>query len=264
VICNRQVKFPALIDAARSLGAEVIATGHYARVMQEGGRFVLRRGLDEAKDQAYALFMLDPAVLPRVLMPLGERRKSAVRRMAAEMRLPAHDRPASQDACFVSGEHYGELLQRYADVHPRPGPIYDMDGRLLGEHKGIHRYTVGQRRGLGVSAPEPLYVVQIDAERNALIVGPDSALDADALTARSPSWLSIDAPSEPFEALVKIRYNHAGTMGTVTPLDERTVHVDFREPVRAVTPGQACVFYGGGGAHDLVMGGAWIERRAGV
>lgn len=263
VVCNRRVKFPLLVETARALGAAYVATGHYARVVKEGERFVLRRGLDESKDQSYALFDLDPAVLPQVLMPLGERRKSDVRRLAAELDLPVHDRPASQDACFVADGHYGDLLQRYSGVAPEPGPIYDLDGNRLGEHKGVQLYTVGQRRGLGISAPEPLYVVEIDAARNVLIVGPGSALDADSLIAGSPSWISIAPPTKPFDALVKIRYNHAGAMGTVSILDENAVRVEFHEPVRAITPGQACVFYGGSGAaRDLVLGGAWIEGRA--
>jgi tRNA-specific 2-thiouridylase len=258
VVCNRRVKFPSLLETARAVGAAYVATGHYARVVKQGERYVLRRGLDESKDQSYALFHLDPAVLPQVLTPLGERRKKDVRRLAAELGLPVHDRPASQDACFVADGHYGDVLDRYSGVTPKPGPICDLDGNRLGEHKGVQLYTVGQRRGLGISAPEPHYVVEIDAARNALIVGPDSALEARALIARSPSWISIDPPREPFDALVKIRYNHAGTPGTVTVVDENTVRVDFRETVRAVTPGQACVFYDG----DVVLGGAWIERRA--
>ncbi|MBN1917086.1 MAG: tRNA 2-thiouridine(34) synthase MnmA [Verrucomicrobia bacterium] len=258
VVCNRCVKFPLLIEAAQVVGAEYVATGHYARVGRTGGRFVLRRGLDESKDQSYVLFGLDPAVLPSVLMPLGEQRKSDVRRLAAELDLPVQDRPASQDACFVPDGHYGGLHRLYADRMPQPGPIYNLDGNRIGEHKGVQLFTVGQRRGLGVSASAPLYVVEIDAARNALIVGPDSALDAGTLIARCPSWISIDPPQGPLRALIKIRYNHAGTMGTVSPLDKNTLRVDFDEPVRAITPGQACVFYDG----DLVLGGAWIEGRA--
>jgi tRNA-specific 2-thiouridylase len=269
VLCNRRVKFPVLLETARSVGAELIATGHYARVAREGGhvgregdRFVLRRGLDETKDQSYALFGLDPAVLPSLLTPLGAMRKHEVRALAAKLGLPVHDRPASQDACFVAEGHYGDVLRRYGDAHPAPGPILDAQGNRLGEHRGVQFYTVGQRRGLGISAREPLYVVEIDAERNALIVGPDELLKTDALVASAPSWISIEPPSEPFDALVKIRYNHAGTTGRVTPLDENTVRVEFHEPVRAVTPGQACVFYAGE-AHDLVLGGAWIQDRRG-
>ena len=258
VICNRRVKFPVLLETARSLGAELIATGHYARITRHDERFVLRRGLDEVKDQSYTLFNLDPAILPSVLMPLGAMRKSEVRRMAATLGLDVHDRPASQDACFVPENRYGDLLRRHTDIQPVPGPIYDTEGNLLGEHRGIQFYTVGQRRGLGISAPEPLYVVEINAGRNALIVGTEGLLETDALMAAAPSWISIDPPSKPFEAHVKIRYNHAGTMGRVTPLDENMVRVDFHEPVRAITPGQACVFYDG----DLVLGGAWIEGHA--
>ena len=258
VVCNRAVKFPVLLETARSLGGDMIATGHYARVVPQADRHVLRRGLDDAKDQSYALFSLDPAILPSVLMPLGELRKTEVQRFAASLGLPAHDRPSSQDVCFVPAGDYGELLGRYAGSAPARGPIYDVRGNRLGEHKGIAFYTVGQRRGLGIGAREPLYVVEIDAERNALIVGRDDDLMAGALVAHAPSWLGIDPPTAPFEALVKIRYNHAGTMGTVTPLGERSVHVDFDEPVRAVAPGQACVFYDG----DLVLGGAWIDRKA--
>ena len=255
VVCNRRVKFPALLDVARSLGADIIATGHHARITEEQGRFVLRRGLDEDKDQSYYLFALDPAILSSVLMPIGEQRKSEVRRLAASLGLAVHERPESQDACFVSDGHYGELLRRYTAAEPVPGPICDTQGNRLGEHKGIQFYTVGQRRGLGISAPKPLYVVEIDAERNALVVGTEELLATESLTASAPSWISIDLPSEAFEALVKIRYNHAGTMGRVTPLDENTVRVIFHEPVRAVTPGQACVFFD----DDLVLGGAWIE-----
>ena len=255
VVCNRRVKFPVLLETARSLDADLIATGHYARVTTEHGRVVLRRGLDEEKDQSYYLFELDPAVLPSVVTPIGTRLKVDVRRLASELGLDVHERPESQDACFVSDEHYGDLLGRYAEAQPEPGPIYDVYGNRLGEHKGVQFYTVGQRRGLGLSAPRPLYVVEIDAARNALVVGAEELLTAAGLTASAPSWISVDPPTEPFEALVKIRYNHAGTMARVTPLDENTLRVNFSEPVRAVTPGQACVFYDG----DLVLGGAWIE-----
>jgi len=270
VVCNRAVKFPVLIETARSLGADTIATGHYARILRGNAsvvrandRVVLRRGLDKAKDQSYALFGLDPAVLASVLMPLGELHKTEVQRLAASLGLPAHDRPASQDVCFVPDGDYAKLLCERTGSAPALGPIYDVHGNLLGEHKGIGLYTVGQRRGLGIGAREPLYVVEIDAAHNALIVGRDDDLMAGALVAHAPSWLSIDPPIAPFDALVKIRYNHAGTAAAVTPLDEEHVRVDFHEPVRAVTPGQACVFYGAGeGDRDLVLGGAWIERKA--
>jgi tRNA-specific 2-thiouridylase len=255
VVCNRRVKFPVLVETARSLGADLIATGHYARVTMEHGRVVLRRGLDEKKDQSYYLFGLDPAILPSLVMPIGEMHKAKVRRLASELGLDVHERPESQDACFVSDEHYGDLLGRYAGAQPGPGPIYDVQGNRLGEHKGIQFYTIGQRRGLGLSAPRPLYVVEIDAARNALVLGPGERLAAAGLTAWAPSWMSIDRPTDPFEAVVKIRYNHAGTMARVTPLDDNVLRVDFCEPVHAITPGQACVFYDG----DVVLGGAWIE-----
>jgi len=258
VICNRRLKFPLLLEAAESFGAAFIATGHYARITPDAGRHVLRRGLDERKDQSYYLFGLDPAILPRVLMPIGDLARDEVQRLATTVGLAAHARPASQDVCFAAEDDYGALVRAFADTPPVPGPIYDTGGKRLGEHRGVAFYTVGQRRGLGISARRPLYVVEIEADRNALIVGTEDWLTAHGLTASAPSWISVEPPTEPFEALVKIRYNHAGTMGRVTPLDENTVRVNFFEAVRAVTPGQACVFYDG----DLVLGGAWIEHGA--
>lgn len=254
--CNRRVRWAHLWAFAQEVGADYIATGHYARLRRlPDGPVQLLRGLDEHKDQSYVLSMLPQAYLQHTLLPLGEYTKPEVRRLAAEFRLPVAQRPDSQDLCFLGGYDYRTFLERYRPELVQPGPILSPDGQRLGTHQGLAFYTIGQRRGLGVAAPEPLYVLAKDVQRNALIVGPARALGFRALEAYQVNWVAGHPPSEPtFRAQVKIRYKARPAPATITLLDEHTFRAEFDEPLRDITPGQAAVVYQG----DLCLGGGWI------
>jgi tRNA-uridine 2-sulfurtransferase len=255
--CNTEVKFESLVDKTRSFGIERVATGHYARrdLDPETGRCRLLKGVDPAKDQSYFLFGLTQDQLRRALFPVGHMRKAEVRRLAAERGLPTADKPESQEICFVPDGDYAGFVERHAPDRDRSGPIVDREGRVLGRHAGVHRFTVGQRKGLGVTAPRPLYVLNVVPASATVVVGEEDALASDRLTAREVTWLSVPTPSEPVRARVKIRYRHAEAEATITPLPDRRAAVRFDVPQRAVTPGQAAVFYDG----DVCLGGGWIE-----
>lgn len=259
IVCNRDIKFPELLRLARMLDADFIATGHYARIAKEaGGECSLRKGVDEAKEQSYFLFTLDQRMLRRILFPLGEMMKKNVRRLARERGLKVHSKPESQEVCFVAENRYDLFLKKWIPEKLHPGPVYDPAGREIGRHKGIPLYTIGQRRGMGIAGEKPLYVLSINAADNSLIAGPDEALFKAEWTAREAVWVSGRAPRKPFEADVKIRYQHAGSRAVVTPIEGKRVRVVFEHPERAITPGQAAVFYDG----DEVLGGAWIESSS--
>jgi tRNA-specific 2-thiouridylase len=259
VMCNQNLKFGRLINRADQLGARYIATGHFARLEQSGGsgRTLLRRGRDLRKDQSYFLFSLRQEQLARALFPLGEKTKSDTREVARHCQLKTADKEESMELCFVPDNDYGRFLQQAKLAQKHCGDIVDLQGRVLGQHDGIEFYTIGQRKGLRISSPRPLYVIELDAATNRVIVGDDSALDCDEFAAARCNWISFDEPPESFEATVKIRYNHPGTPATVWRLPGGGVKVKLHTPQRAVTAGQAAVFYQG----DLVLGGGWIERR---
>jgi tRNA-specific 2-thiouridylase len=255
--CNTDVKWGALVDKTRALGIEHVATGHYARrdFDETTGRWRLRKGRDRARDQSYFLFGLTQAQLAMALFPVGDLEKSDVRRLAARHALPVADKAESREICFVPDGDYAAFVERQAPAADRSGPILDRDGRRLGEHAGIHRYTVGQRKGLGVTSPRPLYVLSVHPETRAVVVGEQAALDGAKLLGKEVNWLSVPPPCRPLRARVKVRYRHLEAAATVTPLPHRRVEVHFDEPQRAITPGQAAVFYDG----DVCLGGAWIE-----
>ena len=255
--CNTDVKFDALVAKTRALGVEHVATGHYARKdFDEGsGRWRLLKGHDPAKDQSYFLFGLRQEQLAMALFPVGGLVKSEVRRLAAERGLPVADKPDSREICFVPDGDYAGFVERQAAGRERPGAIVDAGGRALGSHGGIHRYTVGQRKGLGLSAPRPLYVLAVRPQTHTVVVGEEPALEADRLVAREVNWLSAAPPCHPRRAAVKIRYRHPEAGATLHPLPHGRVEVRFDRPQRAVTPGQAAVFYDG----DVCLGGGWIE-----
>lgn len=247
--CNQAMKFGALLDGARRAGIafDAFATGHYARVTHNAasGRYELRRG-DSAKDQSYFLALLTQEQLARVRFPLGEMAKAEVRRRARELGLPVHDRAESQD--FYAGD-IRDLMD-----DQREGPILDAAGQPIGTHQGIGGYTIGQRKGINISAPQPLYVTAIDTERNAVCVGPESDLYAVAMIVQGINWVSREPGPEPFDALAQIRYRHNGIYARVTPLPDAGARVLFAQAQRAVTPGQFAVFYDG----DAVVGGGVI------
>ncbi len=258
VMCNQNLKFGRLIQRADQLGARFIATGHFARLEREKatGRTLLKRGLDPRKDQSYFLFSLRQDQLARALFPLGEKTKTDTREVARHCQLKTADKEESMEICFVPDNDYGKFLLQARLAEPHRGEIVDTKGRVLGEHNGIEFYTIGQRKGLGISSPKPLYVLALEAGSNRVVVGDDpSALERDQFVASNCNWIPFESLAEPTEAMVKIRYNHPGTPATITPLSATQARVRLHTPQRAVTPGQAAVFYRG----DLVVGGGWIS-----
>jgi tRNA-specific 2-thiouridylase len=258
-LCNQHLKFGDLVRRMELLGAEALATGHYARVAPlPDGSFGLFRAADRTKDQSYALATIPYAVLPRVRFPLGGLAKQAVRDHAARLGLSVWDKPESQDLCFVpDGDYAGFMVEKLGVTRgTAPGDFVDLAGRRLGAHRGIIHYTVGQRRGLGIAAGEPLYVIAIDAERATVTLGPREALLAPGLLTEPANWL-LPAPVAPGTgAEVQIRYHHRPAPARLHPHEDGRVEVRFESPQSAVTPGQACVFYQG----DRVLGGAAIAR----
>ena len=257
--CNSDVKFATLDDRARGLGAEGIATGHYARVERDPARdrYVLKRGVDPAKDQAYFLFSLTQEQLARAIFPVGDRAKEAVREYARQRRLPVADKPDSQEICFIPDHDYASFVGRHAAEARRDGEIVDEQGRVVGTHEGVHRFTVGQRKGLGLSkspAGVPLYVLQLRAADRQVVVGPKTSLERTRLTASAVNWI-IDRPTGPLPAHVQIRHRHQPAAATVRAIDGARAEVVFDAPQIAVTPGQAVVFYDA----DVVLGGGWID-----
>ncbi len=255
--CNTEVKFHSLVSRSRALGAVHVATGHYARkdLDPATGRFRLLKGCDRAKDQTYFLWGLTQEQLAFALFRVGHLEKSEVRRLAAERELPTADKAESQEICFVPDGDYAAFVERSSAVADRSGPIVNRRGEVLGHHAGVHRFTVGQRKGLGVTARRPLYVLAMVPGSRTVVVGEEDELLASSLLARDVNWLSIAPPAAPIRAAAKIRYRHPETPATVTPLDQGRVRVDFEQPQRAVTPGQAAVFYDG----EVCLGGGWIE-----
>ncbi len=247
-VCNREVRFALLLREADRRGIGWVATGHHARVRRDGGARLLR-GRDPTKDQSYFLYGLSQAELGRALFPVGERTKAEIKALAGELGLTAAHLPESQDLCFAPGG----IAALLPDAPP--GPILDLSGRKLGEHRGLPHYTVGQRKGLGISCPEPLYVVALDPEENAVIVGPEEALWARGLVARDLAWISGRPPETVFSAEVQVRYRSPAVPAEVE-LRGDAAHVRFARPVRAVAPGQAAVFY----RSDEVLGGGIIAQ----
>ena len=262
-LCNNDIKFDRFLEMADSVGAWQIATGHYARIRYdtESGRYQLLRAADPAKDQTYFLFGLTQAQLARTLFPLGEMTKPAVREMARGFDLAVAEKGDSQEICFVPNGDYAAFLSAYlketgVEASRTRGAIVSGDGRALGEHDGVHHFTVGQRRGLGVASGEPLYVIRTDAATQRVTVGSGDELWRQRFVARGVNWVSMAAPTQPVAAQVKIRNKHQAAPAVLHPAAEAgCVEVVFAEPQRAVTPGQGAVFYDG----DLVLGGGWIE-----
>ena len=280
VMCNQNLKFGRLIDRADQLGADYIATGHFARVeyvsqspdgradlpvslderqlvpTKSAGRYLLKRGRDLKKDQSYFLFSLRQDQLARILFPLGEKTKSDTREVARHCNLKTADKEESMEICFVPDNNYGGFLQSANLVQKHRGDIVDVHGHVLGQHDGIEFYTIGQRKGLGLTTAKPVYVVELDAANNRVMVGDETALDRDEFIADRCNWHPFEQLTAPIEVMAKIRYNHPGAPATVTPLAGNQVRVKLHAPARAITPGQAAVF----DQDDLVVGGGWIVR----
>jgi tRNA-specific 2-thiouridylase len=256
--CNSELKFSELLDRAFEFGADAVATGHYARLRRDPptGRWCLLRGVDPAKDQSYFLFALTQAQLARARFPLGAMEKGHVRDLARSYGLDVADKPDSQEICFVPGNDYAAVVEQRAPDAIRPGPVVDTAGRTLGQHAGIHHFTVGQRKGLGISSSAPLFVVAIDAAARTVVVGSREQLLRTALHAARVNWIAGVPPGHPVRADVQIRYRHTAAAATVEPLGIDRAKVVFEVPQSAVTPGQAVVFYDG----DEVVGGGWIDE----
>ncbi len=253
--CNRMIRWEYLLDHALAMGAEYMATGHYVRTERsEDGRVRMLKAVDAAKDQSYVLHVLTQEKLRRALFPVGEHPKQEIRSMAEALGLPTARRKDSQDLCFLAGEDYREFLQRHAAEMLRPGEIVLSDGSVVGRHSGLARYTIGQRKGLGLASPLPLYVLRKEPEANRLVVGTEMELGRSEMHVEGIHWLG-EPPAFPLQAEIKTRYTARPAAGTVTPLaDGKEAQVHFDAPVRDVTAGQAAVFYDG----DEVLGGGLI------
>lgn len=256
VICNQVLKFEILLRRARELQADYLVTGHYAQLVHEDGLFSLRKGMDRNKDQTYFLFTLTQEQMKYVRFPLGGMTKNEVREHAVRLGLKVAEKPESQDICFVPDGDYVRFLEEQRGSGAMNGDIVHVDGQVLGKHQGIYRYTIGQRRGLGLTWPEPLYVVAISAENRRVMVGEKHHLQVNACLVDNVNWM-IDLPKLPFEAACRIRYRHVEVPATIAPLADGSVEVTFRESQAGVTPGQAAVFYDG----DRVLGGGWISSQ---
>jgi len=276
VRCNTFMKFDRLLSRAFQIGASKLATGHYARVRfnEATGRHELLQAVDLSKDQSYFLFEMTQSQLKDVIFPLGELSKSEVRQIAEDYQLPVFEKPDSQEICFIPSKNYGRFVETYVseassgatdsavgdpadkDWQTRPGVIVSNDGRMLGRHGGIHNFTVGQRKGLGIAVGEPLYVLETKAGSGQVVVGRQEELMKRGLTARNINWISIEEPHNPLRVKAKIRNRHAAASATVVADGADSVFVEFDEPQRAITPGQAVVFYQG----DVVVGGGWIKE----
>ena len=255
VHCNGDLKFASLVERAEAFGAEAVATGHYARVDfdEETRRYRLKRGVDARKDQSYFLFTLSQPQLARARFPVGALDKPAVRAEARRLGLAVAEKHDSQEICFVAAGEHPEFVARRAGMPG--GVIRDRVGRVLGRHDGVHRFTIGQRKGLGLATGVPLYVVDIDAGAAEVTVGPREALERDTLTASRVNWISGETPSGAIRARARIRYRHQEAPATITPLEGDRVRVVFDDPQTAITPGQAVVFFDG----DVTLGGGWID-----
>ncbi len=259
ILCNEKIKFGSFLKKALELEADFIATGHYARLHfdERMGRYLLKKGVDQKKDQSYVLFSLTQDQFRQTLFPLGELRKEEVRKKALRLCLRVHDKPESQEVCFIQETSYHSFLSERLRESIEPGPILDKDGNILGRHKGIPFYTIGQRRGLRLAKGKPLYVIGIDREKNAIIVGKEEEVYSDTFIVSSINWI---VPQEMIPASynpqVKIRYSHPGSEASISPRGNGEWEVKFNASQKAITPGQAAVFYNG----ETVLGGGWIKE----
>lgn len=254
MVCNAAIKFGTVFDFAQKLGASRLATGHYARITKDHhGKFHLLKGVDASKDQSYFLARLKQTQLSKALFPLGDMTKKAVKKLAAEKGLSAVTRQESQDICFIKGCTYGEFLAQESKFKPKAGLIEDIEGNILGEHKGLHLFTVGQRRGINCPASKPYYVLRIDRKRNRLVVGFKKDLISSGCRVIDLNWINLK-PLLPLSAHTRVRYRHQAALSTLSPQGRNAVDVKFNRPQSAITPGQGAVFY----RDDEVLGGGWI------
>lgn len=256
ILCNRHVKWEALLSRSLELGADYIATGHYARIIQlENGRYAIRNSVTAKKDQTYALYNLTQDQLAHTLMPVGDYEKDYIREIAKKAGLPVASKPDSQDICFVPDNDYAAVIKKEAaDRVPKPGNFVTADGKIIGQHKGIIHYTVGQRKGLNLSMGHPVFVTQIRPETNEVVIGENTDVFSDTLLCTDLNFMSIEKLEAPIEVMAKIRYSHEGAPCVIEEVEPGIVKCTFKEPVRAITPGQSVVFY----QNDYVLGGGTI------
>ena len=258
IACNRYIKFDALLQKAISMDIDYVATGHYARVEFDcvSGRYMIKKAVDEHKDQTYALYNLTQDQLKRTLFPLGAYTKDEIRKLAEDLEMKVASKPDSQEICFIPDNDYAGFIEENVEESIRPGNFVDMDGNVLGRHKGIIHYTIGQRKGLGISIGRPAYVLRIDPDRNEVVLGDNRNVFAKGLIASDLNFVSTGGIESKVIADVKIRYTAKATRATIEPIDDDKVKVVFDEPARAITPGQSAVFYDG----DMVLGGGVIDK----
>ena len=252
--CNRYLKFEKFFQRMKELGFDYVVTGHYARICEENGRFLLKKAIDERKDQSYVLYSMTQEQLAHTLFPLGELTKDETRRIAEENGFVNAKKHDSQDICFVPDGKYAEFIEKYRGRSYKNGNFVDKNGNVLGTHKGIIRYTIGQRKSLGLSLPEPMYVFEKNTEKNEVVLCKDCELFQNELDVKEVNWIAFDTPPKTFWARVKIRYNQKEEPAKIIVLGEDKVHIEFKTPQRAIAKGQAAVFYDG----DTVLGGGTI------
>lgn len=252
--CNRYMKFDRLYERAKTLGCDYIVTGHYARIHEENGKYRLLKALDDTKDQSYVLYQMTQEELAHTKFPLGELKKTETRKLAEDNDLINANKPDSQDICFVPDGDYVAALKRFTGKEYEPGDFVDKEGNVLGKHKGIVAYTIGQRKGLDISSTKPLFVCKLDTEKNQVILGDNEDLFSKDVEVGNVNWISGEAPTEPVACSVKLRYRMKEQPAMAYPQADGTVHIEFEEPQRAKTPGQSAVFYDG----DVVLGGGII------
>jgi tRNA-specific 2-thiouridylase len=255
ILCNKYIKFDFLLEKAEEFGAELIATGHYARIEKEAERFVLKKGADNKKDQSYVLYVMTQEQLSRTVFPVGNLNKDQTRDIAKELGLETALRPESQEICFVGNDKYADFIKEFSPESLKPGPIVDIDGNIVGEHKGIAFYTIGQRKGLGISSLKPHYVVKIDRQHNLIVVGSREDALKKTFKVKELNWISIKTLLKPLKVNVKIRSTMEEKPALISPVENNRVFVEFEEPQWAPAPGQSAVFYDG----DIVVGGGIIE-----
>lgn len=257
VLCNQKIKFGSFLEKAKQFDADFISTGHYARVEfdEETHCYLLKKGVDQKKDQSYVLFSLSQRQFQQTLLPLGTHRKEEVRKKAFDLGLQVHDKPESQEVCFIQDSSYHSFLSERLNEPIVSGPIIDKEGNVVGTHKGIPFYTVGQRRGLHLAKGKPLYVIRIEKEKNTIVVGEENEVFGDIFVVNSLNWIQARRTDSPFSAQVKIRYNHPGSEAILSWIGKDEIEVTFKTPQKAITPGQAAVFY----EDETVLGGGWIK-----
>ena len=254
--CNRFMKFDKLFARAKELGCDYVVTGHYARIEKSGDRYLLKKGLDDTKDQSYVLYSMTQEQLAHTLFPVGDLKKTEVRKTADDSHFINANKPDSQDICFVPDGNYGAFLRRHTGKEYEPGNFVDKDGNILGTHKGIVNYTIGQRKGLGIAFGKPIYVTDIDVEKNEVVIGEDNDLYKSAFEVNDFNWISGEVPPADFTCKVKIRYHQIEQPARIHIISEDKVAIEFEKPQRAITKGQAAVLYDG----DVVVGGGTIIK----